>query len=173
MFLLQIDKQRISLATVIFITHQKKLFMNAKKFLIGGLVGGIIYFLLGWLFYGNLLSDFFHKNAGTATGVDRAMDQFEWWSLALGNLLSGCLLSYVFVKSNVGSAGSGLVTGAAIGLLTAASHDFIMYGVSNLMNTTAVLAGIGTFTLMSAITGAIVGWVCGFIGKTSVTNTTL
>ena len=144
--------------------------MNTKKFLIGGLVGGIVYFLLGYVFYGRLLSDFFHKNAGTATGVDRAMDQFVWWSLVLGNVLEGCLLSYVFVKSNVSSVGSGLVTGAVIGLLTAASHDFIMYGVSNLMNTTGVLGDIGTFTVMSAITGAIVGWVCGLIGKASVTK---
>ena len=147
--------------------------MNTKKFLIGGLAGGIIYFALGYLFYGNLLSDFFHKNAGTATGVDRAMDQFEWWSLVLGNVFSGCLLSYVFVKSNVSSAGSGLVTGAVIGLLASASYDFVSHGVTNLMNTTAVLGDIGTFTLMSAITGAIVGWVCGLIGKTSVTKTTV
>ena len=147
--------------------------MNTKKFLIGGLVGGIIYFVLGWLFYGNLLSDFFHKNAGTATGVDRTMEEFEWWSLVLGNVLSGCLLSYVFVKSNVSSAGSGLVTGAVIGLLTAAAFDFTMYGVTNLTTTTGLLGDVGTFTLMSAITGAIVGWVCGRIGKTSVTKTTV
>ena len=146
--------------------------MNTKKFLIGGLAGGIIYFVLGYLFYGKLLSDFFHNNAGTATGVDRAMEQFQWWSLVLGNVLSGCLLSYVFVKSNVSSAGSGLVTGAVIGLLASASYDFVSYGVANLMTTTGVLGDIGTFTVMSAITGAIVGWVCGLIGKTPVTNTT-
>ena len=79
--------------------------MNAKKFLIGGLAGGIIYFFLGYLFYGKLLSDFFHNNGGTATGVNKVMDQIEWWSLILGNVFSGCLLSYVFVKSKVNSAG--------------------------------------------------------------------
>ena len=142
--------------------------MNTKKFLIGGLVGGVVYFLLGYLFYGNLLSDFFHNNAGTATGVDRAMDQFEWWSLVLGNVLSGCLLSYVFVKSNVSSAGSGLITGGVIGLLMAAAYDFISYGVANIMTTTSVLGDIGTFTVMSAITGAVVGWVVGVVGKGSV-----
>src|SRR5450755_4713355 len=136
--------------------------MNTKKFLIGGLVGGIVYFLLGYVFYGRLLSDFFHNNAGTATGVDRAMDQYVWWSLVLGNVFQGCLLSYVFVKSNVSSVG--------LGLVTAASFDFIWYGVSNLMTTTGVLGDIGTFTVMSAITGAIVGWVCGLIGKASVTK---
>ncbi len=144
--------------------------MNTKKILIGALVGGIVYFLLGYLFYGNLLSDFFTKNAGTATGVDRAMDQFVWWSLVLGNILGGCLLSYVFVKSNVNSVSSGLVTGAVIGLLTAAAHDFITYGVSNLMTSKGVIGDIATFTVMSAITGAVVGWICGFVGKTSVTK---
>jgi hypothetical protein len=146
--------------------------MNTKKFLIGGLVGGVIYFFLGYLLYGKLLSDFFHNNAGTATGVDRAMDQFQWWSLILGNVLSGCLLSYVFVKSNVSSAGSGLVTGLVIGLLSSASYDFVSYGVTNLMSTTGVLGDVGTFTLMSAIAGAIVGWICGLIGKTPVTKST-
>lgn len=146
--------------------------MNTKKFLIGGLVGGIIYFLLGYLFYGKLLSDFFHNHAGTATGVDRAMDQFEWWSLILGNVLGGCLLSYVFIKSNVSSAGSGLLTGAVIGLLTASSYDFISYGVANTMTTTSVLGDICTFTVMSAIAGAIVGWICGLIGKPSVAKVT-
>lgn len=139
--------------------------MNSKKILIGGLTGGIIYFLLGYLFYGNLFLNFFMKNAGTATGVSRAMDQFVWWSLVLGNILGGCLLSYVFVKSNVKSAGSGLVTGAVIGFFTSASYDFVSYGTTNLVTTTGLLGDIGIFTLMSAITGAIVAWVCGLIGK--------
>jgi hypothetical protein len=144
--------------------------MNTKKFLIGGLVGGIVYFFLGYIFYGKLLADFFHNNAGTASGVERAMDQFVWWSLALGNVLGGCLLSYVFIKSNVKSVGSGLVTGLVVGLLTAASYDFIVYGTSNLATTTSVLGDIATFTVMSAITGAVVAWVCGLIGKAPVSN---
>lgn len=142
--------------------------MNTKKFLIGGIVGGIVYFLLGYLFYGNLLSDFFMKNAGSATGVSRAMDQFVWWALVLGNILGGCLLAYVFIKSNISSVGSGLVTGLVIGLLVASSYDFISYATSNLMNTAGVLGDICTFTVMSAIAGAIVAWVCGLIDKSSV-----
>ncbi|MGH2564421.1 MAG: hypothetical protein ACRDE8_09910 [Ginsengibacter sp.] len=145
--------------------------MNTKKFIIGGLVGGIVYFLLGYVFYGNLLSDFFHNHAGTATGVDRPMDQFVWWSLALGNIFGGCLLAYVFIKSNVSSVGSGLVTGAVIGLLVACSYDFTSYGVSNLTTRTGLLGDIGTFTVMSAIAGAIVAWVCGLVGKGPLSKT--
>ena len=72
------------------------MFMNTKKFLIGAIVGGIVYFLLGYLFYGKLLSDFFIKNAGSATGVNRAMDQFVWWSLVLGNIFRGCTFVLCF-----------------------------------------------------------------------------
>lgn len=144
--------------------------MNTKKFLIGGIVGGIIYFLLGWVFYGNLLSDFFMKNAGSATGVSRAMDQFIWWSLALGNIFGGFLLAYVFIKSNVNSISGGLVTGAIVGLFTSLSYDLIMYGTSNLMTSTGVMGDVGTFTVMSAITGGIVGWICGLVGKPSVSK---
>jgi len=141
--------------------------MNTKKFIVGGLVGGIVYFLLGYLFYGNLFSDFFMKNAGSATGVSRPMDQFVWWALALGNIFGGFLLSYVFIKSNVRTVGSGLLTGAAIGLLMAASYDLISYGTSNLTTTTGVVGDIGIFALMSAIAGAVVAWILGLIGKAS------
>lgn len=141
--------------------------MNTKKFLIGGIVGGIIYFLLGYVFYGNLFSDFFVKNAGSATGVSRPMDQFVWWALALGNIFAGFLLSYVFIKSNVSTVGSGLLTGAALGLLMAASYDLVSYSTSNLTTTTGVAGDIGIFTLISAITGAVVAWVLGLIGKAS------
>ena len=139
--------------------------MGTKKFLIGGLVGGIVYFMLGYLFYGILFADFFHNHAGTATGVERAMDQFVWWALILGNILSGCLLSYVFIKSKVNSFGPGLITGGAIGLLTSSAYDFVMYGTTNLGTTTGLVGDIAVYTVMSAITGAIVGMVLGFIGK--------
>jgi xanthine/uracil permease len=33
--------------------------MKTKNFLVSGIVGGIVYFLLGWLFYGFLFKDFF------------------------------------------------------------------------------------------------------------------
>lgn len=147
--------------------------MNTKKFLIGGIVGGIAYFLLGWLFYGNLLAQYFHDHAGSATGVEKAMDQFEWWALILGNLISGFLLAYVFSKSGVATLSSGLVTGGILGLLMSASYDMIMFATTNISSKHAMLADVATFTVMSAITGAIVGAVMGMGNKNVVVNTTV
>jgi hypothetical protein len=135
--------------------------MNTKNFLLGGIVGGVVYFLLGWLFYGNLLANYFHEHPGTATNVDRLMDQFEWWALGLGNLLSGFLIAYVFSKSGVSTLASGLVTGAILGFLMSSSIDLIMYGTTNIMSKRGMVADIATFTVMSAIVGAVVGALMG------------
>lgn len=138
--------------------------MNTKNFLLGGIVGGVVFFLLGWLFYGNLFANYFHENPGTATNVDKVMDQIEWWALALGNLLTGFLYAYIFAKSGVSTLMSGLITGGIVGLLMGASIDLIMYGVSNIMSKHTLVADIGISTAMGAIAGAVIGAVMG-MGK--------
>ena len=144
--------------------------MNTKNFLIGGIVGGVVFFLLGWLFYGNLMANYFHEHPGTATNVDRLMDQFEWWALALGNLLTGFLIAYVFAKSGVATLASGLITGGILGFLMSSSIDLIMYGTTNILSKHGLVADIATFTVMAAIAGAVVGAINGMLNRTTVTT---
>ena len=133
--------------------------MNTKKFLIGGIVGGVVFFLLGYLIYGVLLQNFMQEHPGTATGVQRDMKEFQWWALVLGNLLSGFLLAYIFAKANVTSLVNGLITGGIIGFLMSASHDSVTYGVSNLLSKRGVVADIIAFTVLSALAGAVIAMV--------------
>ena len=134
--------------------------MNSNKFILAGIAGGIVYFLLGWLIYGILLSDFMKSNAGSATGVDR--EEMVYWSLIVGNLFSGFLLSYIFTRlANISTAGGGAMAGAVVGLLVCAGFDFTMYGVSNLTTLTGLIVDILAFTVLSAIAGAVVGAVAG------------
>lgn len=139
--------------------------MNTTRFLLGGIAGGIAFFLLGYLFYGTLFADFFSQNAGSASGVARNMDQFVWWALVLGNLLFGFLLSYVAIKAHIKTVGAGLVAGAILGVLFAASFDFTSYGTSNLMTIKGVWADILVLGVIAAISGAVVGLVRGMIGR--------
>ena len=138
--------------------------MDIKKLLMGGIVGGILYFGLGYLVYGNLLMNFMKDHPGTATGVDRAMEDFDFLYLAIGNLAMGFLLAYVFVKGNVNSLANGLITGGIVGLLMCVGIDSIMYGVTNIISKTAMAADIAAFTVISAIVGAVVGMIMG-MGK--------
>jgi hypothetical protein len=133
--------------------------MNIKKLLIGGIVGGIVYFFLGWLAYGKLLADYFSKHPGLVMGINRSQPILLY--LVIGNLLSGFLLSYVFVKSKVSTLGAGLVTGGIIGFLLTSATDSIVYATMLVFSRSAILADVITFTTLSAITGAIIGAISG------------
>jgi len=133
--------------------------MDIKKLLIGGIVGGILFFGLGYLIYGNLLAGFMANHPGTATGVDRTMENFEFMYLGIGNLAMGFLLAYVFVKSNVNSMTGGLVTGGVIGLLVSVAYDCMIYGTTNVISKTAMAADVAATIVMCAIVGAVIAIV--------------
>ena len=134
--------------------------MDAKKFLLGTLGGGVAYFLVGFVLYGLVMADFFAANAGTASGVTKEPPAL--WALAIGNLLHGALLTYIFGKwAGIRTFSGGLMGGAIVGLLMGGGMDFVMYGTSNLMNMTGLITDIVVFGLMSALAGGVVGWILG------------
>jgi uncharacterized membrane protein len=133
--------------------------MDIKKIVTGGITGGIIFFLLGWLIYGILLMDFMKANPGAVSGFDRAAPDMMY--LVAGNLFSGFLMAYIFTKANVNTLINGLITGAVIGLLMAASYDCMSYALTNLMSKKMILADLLAAGAISALTGAVVGLIMG------------
>ena len=131
--------------------------MDIKKLFIGGIVGGVVFFLLGWVVYGILLKDFFHHNPGYMGVIERKEPSFLY--LVAGQVFYGFLFAYILLKANVSSVGSGLVTGAVVGLLMAASIDFTMYGTTWIMSKKAILGDVAAATIMSAIAGAAIAAV--------------
>ena len=81
--------------------------MNLQKTIVGGIVGGILYFFLGYLVYGLLLKSFFEKN-----GMAVDMDKMVWWAMIVGNLAGGFLLAYILGKANASSASAGAGIGS-------------------------------------------------------------
>jgi hypothetical protein len=137
--------------------------MNFKKLLMGGIAGGVAFFLLGWLIYGILLMDFMNNHPGTVGNINKAEPDFMY--LALGNLLMGFLFAYIFVKANVNSLANGLVTGGIIGALMSAGFNCVMYATTNITSKTAMAADVAGMTIMCAIGGAIIGMVMGMGNK--------
>jgi len=136
--------------------------MDIKKLLMGGIAGAVAFFLLGWLIYGILLMDFMTAHSGAAGNVGRAEPDFLY--LIIGNLASGLLLAYIFIKGNVNSMGAGIVAGAIIACLMTVGFDCVMYATSTVISKTAMAADVAAATVMGAITGGIVGMVLG-MGK--------
>lgn len=131
-----------------------------KSVLVGGIVGGIAFFLLGWVFYGILLMETFQSMEGTATGV--AKEEMDYAFLFLGQLSFGFLLAYIFGNwANISTLSGGLKGGAIIGLLSGIGWDLTMYGTSNFLTLNGTLLDIVVWTVMNAICGGIIGMVMG------------
>jgi hypothetical protein len=138
--------------------------MDIKKLLIGGITGGILFFLLGWLVYGMLLMDFMNSHQGAAGNVQRAESDMQYLYLVIGNMAMGFMLAYVFLKGNVNSMMDGFITGGILGLLIAVSYDCMIYATSTVISKTAMAADVAVMTVMTAIVGAIIAVVMG-MGK--------
>lgn len=143
--------------------NKKQNEMDAKKFAIGTLAGGVAFFLLGWLLYGMLFMNFFEANAGSATGVNK--ESMNMIALFLGNLAMAALFTLIFLRwANISTFVGGLKGGALIGLLVALGLDLTMFGTTNLMTLNGMVMDVVVYTVMSAVAGGVIGWLLG-MGK--------
>lgn len=127
--------------------------MNAKSFLISGSVGGIINFLLGWLFYGILFSESFPSD-----GNENMVFLF------LGCLTFGLFVSYIFTKwAAIALATTGLMAGAVIGLFMALYMNFFANSMklTQDINIPIMALDVAITMVMSALTGAGIAFVIG------------
>jgi hypothetical protein len=145
----------------------KQTLMKSNKFLLGGIVGGVAYFLLGWLVWGMLLMNFMKEHSKMDSGAFRDEKDMIWWAMIVGNLALGFLLSYILSKSNAASAGSGAAGGFVFGLLVSIAVNTMLYAQIDLWDTTAMLVDIVAMTVVSTIVGAIIGWLNGMGSKSA------
>jgi hypothetical protein len=140
--------------------------MNTKV-LLAALAGGVTSFLLGWLFYGILLMDFFNSNQGSATGVMKDEASMGWIPLILGNLATGLLFALIYSRwANISTFRTGAIGGSWVGLLMALGYNLSMLGTTNIMNATGALVDSALWAVIGAIIGGVVGWTLGYGNRT-------
>lgn len=125
--------------------------MNAKNFLVSGIVGGIVDYLLGWLFYGIIFKDEF-----PVTG------ELNLTMIALGSLTVGLFIAYIFTKwAQISTMQTGLQAGAVIGAFLALYFDFFI----NAMKATADInwQTLGLDVLITIVMSALVGATIAFV----------
>jgi uncharacterized membrane protein len=136
--------------------------MSNSKIFTAGLVGAIVAFLLGFIVYGNLLTEFFVENSGSASGVMRGDEEMQWIPMILGHVTWGMLFAIVFGKwANISTFTTGAKSGALLGFLIGASFDLIQLGSTHIPNLTGIVVDIVVMTIVSAIVGGVVGWFFG------------
>lgn len=130
--------------------------MNTTKVLLATVVGGIVYFLLGWLTYGILFADTFTPPPTVAR------TEMVLWPMIVSCLVWALLITYVCAKwAGVKTATGGAMVGGIIGLLTSAAADLGMYSMYNFMTLPGSLGDIVLNAVLTAITGAVIGLVLG------------
>lgn len=136
--------------------------MNIKRLAIGSVVGTIVLYLLGMLFWIYLFAEFFADNSGSATGVQRL--PMITWALIVGTLLYGALLTLALEWRGSKSVMDGLVTGAIVGALLWGCSDFTHYAITNVNTLTGTIADTVLEAVRAGITGAVVAFVLGKVG---------
>ena len=130
--------------------------MKTKNFLVSGIVGGIVDFFLGWIFYGMLFNDFFpqpEKNSNAMVMI------------FLGCVTFGLFIAYIYTKwAQISTAITGAKAGAVIGLFIALFSNFFNMAMTTdgSIQTAALDVGIGI--VMTAIIGAVIGVINGKLG---------
>ena len=120
-----------------------------KKILLSGIVGTIVYYLLGWLVYGFILPE-------KSTGEESMLFIF------LGCLFYAFLIAYVFCKlAQLTSFKTGLTAGLVMGILYAMVWYFFMNWEFKPM---ALIEEIIIGGLMTAVLGGAVAYVNGKVG---------
>ena len=130
--------------------------MDTKNFLLASLVGGIVFFVSGFLFYGVLLSDF--MVAGSAEGVMKETPDFV--PLILSQLIFGTFLTMVLRRwPGAGTLAQGAKAGASLGVMLGLGFSLVQYATMNVM--TAAL--IPVEAVVGAIRGALAGGAIGAV----------
>jgi len=126
--------------------------MNTKSFLLSGIVGTIVYFLLGWLFYGILFTDIYPSDAEKCMLL-----------MTLGCLFYAFTFALIFNRwAQISTFVTGAKAGFFIALLLVLSMSFFMYASKDALDSNFAIT-----VAIESVCGAIMGGVIALvIGKT-------
>jgi len=124
--------------------------MKTTNFLASGVVGGIVNFLLGWIFYGMLFPDLYPTE-----GEDNML------FIALGCLSYAFFMAYIFTGvANIVSAKQGFKVGAIFGFFYGLTMNLFMYS-SMEPNYQNITIDVVISLVIGAITGIVIALVNG------------
>ena len=120
--------------------------MNVKNFIVAGLVGGIVNFLLGWLFYGILFKKYFPSG-----------EQENMLFIALGCFTFGFFVSYIFVRwAAITTWSTGFKAGAVIGFFTSLYMNFFANAMTDTPDYKKMALDVAILTIVSGLVGIAV-----------------
>ena len=136
--------------------------MDWTKFLIGSVLGGITYFLLGWLVYGILLYDLTALDPDVAAVVQYSEDEFKMSFMIIACIITGALYTLILMKwAKVSTFMGGFKVTAVIGVLITLSVGFSMASMFKMNSIDQIFINAVGDIICSGVTGGVIGWYLG------------
>ncbi len=130
--------------------------MKTKNFLVSGIVGGIVDFLLGWLFYGIIFANTFPQPEESSNTMI---------FIFLGCLFFGLFIAYIYTKwAQITTFMTGLKAGAIIGLFVGIYYNFFNLAMNTTSTMELAALDVGISVVMTAVIGGVIGAVNGKLG---------
>jgi len=137
--------------------------------LLAVLVGGIVMFGLGFLFFGWLLASYFQANTIEYAGLVK--DPPVVWAIFLFNVIWAWLIAFVLEYGGRSGWGEGAKAGAIVMFVLALGIIVEFHAFMNLHRELApVLVHILIVTGMGAVAGAVIGVVQGYFNRKPATD---
>lgn len=123
--------------------------MDAKRLLIGSVVGAILISVMGMLCYEVIFGGFFEGQM-----MVTAKESPTIWAAVVSALAHGLLVTLAIVWSSSASLADGFKTGAIVGLLVWLGADLILYALMEYSTLNGVLADAGLAIFQYGVAGA-------------------
>jgi len=138
-----------------------------KKLILAAFAGSVIQFLLGWLIYGLLLTNFMDSQTTHYDGLIKDMNTGSFMILVyLAGLAMSFLLAFIFQRwAKFESIVKGLTGGMILGFFIALSYDLNSFSMMNLISVNAMIVDVIAYTVIIGIVGAIIAWILGYKSK--------
>lgn len=128
-----------------------------KSHIFSTLAGAVTFFLLGWIWYGLIMMDFFQAHTlEQAKDIGKTEPEFLW--MIIGFVIISLIMSLVYAKWSQGvhNATKGFVFGAMIGAVVGFGVGLIFYSTGNFMDLTGFIVD-GIFQIVHyGIVGALI-----------------
>lgn len=138
--------------------------MDAKRIVIGTIVGAVVLYALGYLIFNVIAVGFYEANMTSVPGVFHE-SQIQW-AIGLAYVGAGALLTLAILsRGGTPTLGGGAVVGAVVGFLVWVDADFVYYGIANVWTLTLVIVDPFVEAIHHAITGAVIAFVLARLSK--------
>jgi uncharacterized membrane protein YqhA len=140
--------------------------MNTNKLLVGTLIGGVAFFLLGWVLYGMVFGKTLAELMPNMAAIQRPNMEYDMVAMVVANLALGFFLAYIFEKwASIRSFMGGLVAGATLFFVIAFAYDSIWHATTTVGSWGGTVLDAVISAVQGGLAGGVIGWWLGYNRK--------